>query len=167
MRSLVIALFDDPGKADSVQKKLLQAELENPVAPEEAVILEMTQNREVRINDATHPTVPATLGGGFVGILAGLMLFNPALALIGGIAGTGVGAILGALKEVGIDDAFMKDLSLNLKPGSSALLVRIRQDDAQHVVDTLDPYSRKILHAELAHDDETKLQTALREAQRA
>ena len=146
MRSLVvIALFSDPGKADSVQKELLKTELENPISPEEAVVLVMTSNREVRINDTTHPALPASLGGGFVGILAGLILFNPALAVIGGIAGTGIGAILGALKEVGIDDAFMEDLARNLRPGSSALLVRIRPDDAQRVVDMLDPYSQKIL----------------------
>lgn len=167
MHSLVIALFSDPGKADSVQKELLKTELENSISPEEAVVLVMTSNREVRINDTTHPALPASLGGGFVGILAGLMLFNPALALIGGITGTGIGAILGALKEVGIDDAFMEDLARNLKPGSSALLVRIRPDDAQRVVDMLDPYSQKILQVELAHDDETKLQAALREVQHA
>jgi uncharacterized membrane protein len=146
---------------------MLKTELENPISPEEVVILVMTPNGEVRINDTTHPTLPVLLGGGFVGILAGLMLFNPALAVIGGIAGSGIGAILGALKEVGIDDAFMEDLARSLKPGSSALLVRIRPDDAQRVVGMLDPYSQKILQAELAHNDETKLQAALREVQHA
>lgn len=56
MRSLVvIALFSDPGKADSVQKELLKTELENPISPEEAVVPVMTSNREVRINDTTPP----------------------------------------------------------------------------------------------------------------
>jgi uncharacterized membrane protein len=165
MHSLIVALFDNPHKAASVHQELLDAKLGIAIAPEEVVVLVVKPNGDVTINDTAHPTIPTALSGGFMGELAGLILFNPALALIGGIAGIGVGASMDALKEVGIDEAFMEDLATELTPGSSALFIRTGQEDRQSIVGMLEPAAQQVLQAALAHDDKTKLATALRETQ--
>jgi uncharacterized membrane protein len=165
MHSLIVALFDSPDKAASAHQELLDAQLETRIAPEEIAVLVVEPNGDVAVNDTAHPTIPTALSGGFVGVLVGLMLFNPALALIGGIAGIGAGATMGALKDVGIDETFMNDLAAKLKPGSSALFIRVRQEEGQPIVDMLAPLSQKVLQAVLAHGDKSKLTTALSETQ--
>jgi len=165
MSSLVIATFDEPNRADEMRKYLLEKNRENEVTSEEAVVVVVDEKHEVRINHTTHLTAPTALSGGFVGTLAGLMLLNPVTAVIGGITGTAVGAILGALKEAGIDEAFMEELAAELKPNSSALFVRTKRDDPKEVVDLLDPSGGKVLQTTLEHDDEARLKEALRSAE--
>lgn len=165
MSSLVIATFDDPQQAEKMRKYLLEKTREDVITPEEAVVVVVDEKHEVRINHTTHLTAPTALSGGFVGTLAGLMLINPVTALIGGITGTALGAILGALKEAGIDEAFMEDLAAELKPNSSALFVRTKRDDPKEVVDLLEPSAGKVLHTTLEHDDEARLKEALQSAE--
>ena len=57
----------------------------------------------VRLHHVSHMTMPTALTGGFVGLLGGLILFNPILAVMGLVGGSAFGAVLGTLKEVGID----------------------------------------------------------------
>jgi len=165
MSSLVIATFDDPQRAEKMRKYLLEKTSEDVIAPEEAVVVVVDEKHEVRINHTTYLTAPTALGGGFVGTLAGLMLINPVTAVIGGITGTAVGAILGTLKEAGIDEAFMEDLAAELKPNSSALFVRTKRDDPKEVIGLLEPSAGRVLQTTLEHDDEARLKEALRSAE--
>ena len=166
MDSLVIATFDGPQKAEDVRRQLLEETAEKLVAPEEAVVVQVGQNREVRLSHTTRLTAPTAISGGFVGILAGLLILNPALMIIGGITGTALGAILGALKEVGIDEDFIENLASEMKPGTSALIVRVRRSEPGGVAEWLKPFAKKVLQTSLAHDDIKRLETALREAEK-
>ena len=165
MSSLVIATFDDPNRAEEIRKYLLQKARKDEITPEEAVVVVVDERHEVRINHTTHLTAPTALSGGFVGTLAGLLLLNPVTALIGGITGTALGAILGALKEAGIDEAFMEDLAAEMKPNSSALFVRTKKDDPKEVVGLLEPAAGRVLQTTLEHDDEGRLKEALGKAE--
>ena len=120
-----------------------------------------TASGKVRMHHSTHFTVPGALGGGFMGMMAGLMLLNPVLAAIGGITGTALGAVTGALKELGIDEAFMKELASHLKPGSSALFILAKEGQPEKIYEEVKKFGGKILQTKLAHEDETKLEAAL------
>ena len=166
MPSLVIATFNHADKAENVYLDLLEKYPKERSAPKDAVIAVVDPDKQVHLHPVNRPTVPTALGGGFVGALAGLMLFNPALALVGGIAGGGAGAVWGALKEVGIDESFMEGLAAELKPESSALFIRAREDLAGTIVDLLKPQADRTLEAPLAHEDEDRLQAVLQVARR-
>jgi uncharacterized membrane protein len=166
MQSVVIATFDGTDKAENVYLSLLESYPSERGAPKEAVIAVVDPDRQVHLTPVNRPAVPTAIGGGFVGALAGLMLFNPVLAVVGGIAGGGAGAIWGALKEVGIDEPFMERLTAQLKPESSALFVRVREDQAAKIVDLLQPQADRTLQTVLAHDDEERLRTVLQVSQR-
>ena len=49
-------------------------------------------------------------------------------------SGRCVGALGGALSDYGINDAFMKELAANIKPGNAALFVLIRHMTADKVL---------------------------------
>ena len=78
----------------------------------------------VAVKDELHRAVNlktyGAMSGGFWGALIGLIFLNP---LLGVAMGATAGAVSGALKDVGINDGFMKELAGGLAPGSSALFV--------------------------------------------
>jgi uncharacterized membrane protein len=93
-----------------------------------------------------------------------MIFLNP---LFGMAVGAAAGAISGALRDVGIDDNFMKELGNTLKPGSAALCVMIRQMAADKVVDEIKQYGGTLIKTNLCHENETKLREALAAAQQS
>jgi uncharacterized membrane protein len=164
MSTLIAVAFKDRHKAEEVRLDLLKKQREDLVDLEEAVVLVRDQKNEVHLHHSTHFTVPAAVGAGFLGSLIGLMILNPVIALIGGITGTGVGAAMGALKEIGIEEDFMKDLAGDLKPGSSALFVVARKVSPDTIAEALKDTEGRILQTSLSHEDDKKLKAALNEA---
>ena len=106
------------------------------------------------------------MSGGFVGTLVGLIILNPVVALIGGITGTALGAVLGTLKEIGIEESFMKDLAEEMRVDSSSLFIVTRRGDPQKIMAALKPYKGKILCNALVHQDESKLKVACQLSQK-
>ena len=103
-------------------------------------------------------------GGGFWGMLIGLLFLNP---LLGAALGAGAGAVSGALTDLGINDKFMKELAAGMQPGTSVLFLLIRKATPDKVVPEIQKYGGKILQTSLSHEDETRLQTALSNAQKS
>jgi len=161
MSTLIALAFNDPYHAEELRLELLKKHGSDLGDLEEAVVLVHDWKNKIRLHHATHLTLPAALSGGFLGTLVGLMVFNPILALIGGVTGTGLGAAIGAVKEAGIKEDFMKELGHDLKPGSSALFILARKAAPEKIVEVLKDSGGKVLQTSLSHDDETKLQAAL------
>ena len=161
MSDLIAVAFDNEFKAERVRLDLLQMQHEHLVDLEEAAVVVHKKDGKVKLLHVTHFAFPFALGGGFVGCLAGLIVINPALALFGLVAGTGLGAAIGSLKEVGIEEKFMKDLASHLKPGTSALFIVAKKAKPEAILAELKRYSGKVLQTSLKHDDEDKLRAAL------
>ena len=161
MSDLIAVAFDGEFKAEQVRLDLLQMQHKHLVDLEEAAVVVHKKDGRVKLHHVTHFTIPLALGGGFVGSLVGLILINPALALFGLMAGTGLGAVIGSLKEVGIEEKFMKDLASHLKPGTSALFIVAKKAKPEAILGELEKFSGKVLQTSLKHDDEEKLRAAL------
>ncbi len=161
MNDLIAVAFDDEFKAEQVRLDLLKMQHEHLVDLEEAVVVVHKKDGNVKLHHVTHFSVPLALGGGFVGSLVGLILINPVLALFGLVGGTGLGAVIGSLKEVGIEEKFMKDLGSHLKAGTSALFIVAKKAKPGAILQELKKFSGKVLQTSLKHDDEDKLRAAL------
>jgi uncharacterized membrane protein len=161
MSDLIVAAFDDEFKAERVRLDLLQMQHDHLVDLEEAAVVLHKKDGKVKLHHVTHFTAPLALGGGFVGTLAGLIMLNPAVALLGLVAGTGMGAVIGSLKEIGIDEKFMKDIGAHLKPGTSALFIVAQKAKPEAILKELKKFGGKVLQTSLKHDDEAKLRAAL------
>jgi len=161
MSNLIAVAFDDEFKAEQVRLDLLQMQHEHLMDLEEAAVVIHKKDGQVKLHHVSHFTVPLAVGGGFVGSLVGLIIINPVLALFGLVAGTGLGAAIGALKEIGIDEKFMKDLGSHLKPGTSALFIVSKKAKPEAILKELGTFGGKVLQTSLKHDDEAKLRTAL------
>ena len=65
---------------------------------------------------------------------------------------------------MGIDDKFLKQLAVNVKPGTSVLLVLVRHVTVDKVLEQLKGTRGEILKTSLTHEDEAKFQAALSSA---
>ncbi|MHC1713712.1 MAG: DUF1269 domain-containing protein [Solidesulfovibrio sp.] len=164
MSDLIVVGYNDVFKAEEVRLKLLKMQKEYLVDLEDAVVAVKKDDGKVKLNQMYHLAASGAIGGGFWGMLIGLMFLNP---LLGAVVGAGAGATAGALSDVGIDDDFMKKLAETLTPGSSVLFVLIRKMTADKVLDELKGTGGKILQTSLSHEDEGKLQVALDAAKAA
>jgi uncharacterized membrane protein len=96
----------------------------------------------------------AAAGGG-IGLLAGWLLGGP-------IGGAAVGAIIGALKDRGIDDGFIHDVSNSLRPDSSALFLLVKEGgDAAKIREELRPFKATVIHTTLDPEVEKQLRDTL------
>jgi uncharacterized membrane protein len=158
MSDLIVVGYDDMFKAEEVRLKLLKMQKEYLVDLEDAVVAVKKEDGKVKLNQMYHLAASGAVGGGFWGMLIGLIFLNP---ILGAVVGAGAGAAAGALSDVGIDDDFMKKLADQLQPGTSVLFVLIRKMTADKVLDELSGTGGKVLQTSLSHEDETKLQIAL------
>jgi len=159
MSTLVVIEYDDQLKAEEVRLSLMKMQKDYLIDLEDAVVAVKDQNGKMRLHQAVNLTAAGAVSGGFWGSLIGLIFLNPLLGLAMGAA---AGAVSGALTDVGIDDKFMKELAETMKPGSSTLFVLVRKATPDKVLDELKGTGGKVLRTSLSHEDEAKLQAALR-----
>jgi len=96
------------------------------------------------------------LGGAFWGFLFGLIFLVPFL-------GAGAGALLGSLRDVGISDAFIKDVREKITPGTSALFVLTSNAVLDRVAAEFRGSTGEIIHTNLSQEEEAKLHAAFDE----
>jgi uncharacterized membrane protein len=158
MSTLVVIEYDDLFKAEEVRLSLMKLKKDYLIDLEDAVVAVKDQKGKVRLHQAVNLTAVGALSGGFWGMLIGMIFLNP---LLGMAMGATAGAVSGALRDVGINDNFMKELAANMKPGSSTLFVLVRKATPDKVLDEIKGTGGKILQTSLSHEDEAKLQAAL------
>ena len=161
MSTLVVIEYDDQYKAEEMRLKLRKMQKEYLIDLEDAVVAVKDDKGKIKLHQAINLTAAGAVSGGFWGSLIGLIFLNP---LLGMAMGAAAGAVSGALRDVGIDDRFMKDLADGLPAKSSALFVLVRMSTPDRVLEEVKGMGGKILKTSLTHEDETKLQTALNAA---
>jgi uncharacterized membrane protein len=160
MSELIVIGYDDVHKAEEVRLTLLKLQKEYLIDLEDAVIAVKKPDGKVKLHQMWDPTGYGAVSGSFWGLLIGALFLNP---ILGGAIGAASGAISGALTDVGISDAFMKELAATLTPGSSALFILLRKVTTDKVLEHLSGTGGKVLKTSLTHDSENKLQAALDE----
>lgn len=158
MSELIVIGYDDQFKAEEVRLALLRLQRDYLIDLEDAVVAVKKADGAVKLLQATNLAAVGATGGGFWGLLIGLLFLNP---LLGVTIGAASGAAAGAISDIGINDQFMKDLGQTLKPGASALFVLVRKITPDKVLEELKGMGGHIIKTSLSHDDEEKLQQAL------
>jgi len=164
MSDLVVVGYDDQNQADEVRLRLLKMQRDYLVDLADAVVAVRKPDGKVELHQIHNLTAAGAVSGGMWGALIGLLFMSP---LLGFAIGAASGAVGGALTDVGINDAFMKELAGTLKPGSSALFVLVRKMTPDKVLAELQGSGGKVLKTSLSHEDETRLQAALDAAKKA
>jgi uncharacterized membrane protein len=127
---------------------------------EDVVVVTKDDAGKVKLHQAVSLTAMGAVGGGFWGMLIGMLFLNP---LLGAAVGAGAGALSGKLSDIGVNDDFMKELAANFKPGCSAIFILVRKATPDKVLDALKPFhgKGKVLQTSLNKDEETELRKVI------
>ena len=160
MSNLVAVVFGDETTAFEMRAALAKMQKELLIEMEDAVVVTKSTDGKTQLHQAVNLTAIGAVGGGFWGMLIGLLFLNPLISTAVGVA---YGAIVAKLSDIGISDRMMKELAESFKPGSSALFVLVRWATADKVLEGLKPFvgKGKIFQTSLSKDDEAALRRAL------
>jgi uncharacterized membrane protein len=160
MSNLVAIVFNDETTAFEMRAALAKMQKEYLIEIEDAVVVTRDQKGKTRLHQAVSLTSAGAVGGGFWGMLIGLIFLNP---LLGAAVGAGAGALSGRLSDIGLDDKMMKDIGQSFTPGTSGLFVLVRRATVDKVLQGLKEFAGKgrVFQTSLSKDDETALRDAL------
>ena len=160
MSDLIVVAFNDEASAFAMRAELVKLQKEYLLEMEDVVVVTRSTDNKVDLHQASNLTALGAVGGGFWGMLIGLMFLNP---LLGALMGAGAGALSGSVSDVGINDDFMRDLGKTLTPGSAAVFLLVRKFTTDKVVARLSDFRAKgrVLQTSLTKDDEASLRAAL------
>lgn len=161
MSDLVVIGFDDEHAAFDMRAQLAKLQKEYLIDMEDVVVVTKDDKGKVKLHQAVNLTAAGAVGGGFWGMLIGMIFLNP---LLGAAVGAGAGALSGKLSDVGIDDKFMQELAETFTPESSALFVLVRKVTPDKVLDQLKGFKGRILKTSLTADKEEALRAVLEQS---
>ncbi len=158
MSTLIVIVYPSEAKAEEVRSTLIELQKEYLIKLSDAVIATKSENGKIKLNQLLNTTAAGAVSGSFWGLLVGVLFLNP---LLGMAVGATSGALGGALTDVGVNDAFMKDLSSSLTPGSAALFVLIEDMTAEKVLKRIEGFGGVVLKTSLDESKEQVLRDAL------
>jgi uncharacterized membrane protein len=163
MSTLVAVVFDDLTTAFEMRTALFKMQKEHLIDLEDSVVVVRNEKGKTKLDQATNLTSAGAIGGGFWGMLIGLIFLNP---LLGAALGATAGALSAKFTDIGLSNQMMKDIASSFKPGSSALFVLVRRATPDKVLAGLKEFSGrgKVFQTSLNKDDEATLREALEAA---
>ena len=157
MSDLLVISYPSEAQAEEVRSRLLGMQKEYLIELGDAVVAVKRPDGQVKLNQLFSPVTAGAASGALWGTLIGLVVLMP---LVGAALGAASGALGGKLTDVGINDAFMRDVAKSLDSGQAALFLLIRKMTTDKVLAELHGTGGTIMRSSF---DETKEQT-LREA---
>ncbi len=160
MSTLVAVVFNDETTAFEMRAALIKMQKQYLLELEDAVVVTRDLQGKTKLDQAMSLTTAGAVGGGFWGMLIGMLFLNP---LLGAAIGAGAGALSAKFTDIGLDNQMMKDMGSSLKPGSSALFVLLRKVSSDKVLEGLKSFASKgkVFQTSLNKDDEKALREAL------
>ena len=156
MSNLIVIGFNNEADAFAMRAALIKLQSQYLIEMEDAVVVTRDTNGQPQLHQAVNLTSAGAVSGAFWGSLIGLLFLNP---LMGAALGAGAGGLSGKLADIGINDAFMKELGATLTPGTSALFVLVRKSTPDKVLEGLKPFAGKgrVLQTSLTKVEEDEL----------
>jgi uncharacterized membrane protein len=161
--TLSVWKFNDTSSAERSVQVLQQLQSQELIKVLDAATVVWEEGKKKpKTRQLNNLTGAGALGGAFWGLLFGMLFFVPLLGLAVGAA---TGALTGSLSDVGIDDAFIKSVRDQVKPGTSALFVMTSgavQDKVLAAVKDAGLHA-ELVHTNLSDEQESKLREAFSE----
>lgn len=154
MSDLIVLAFDNPDGAFQLRDKLISLQKQHIVTLEDAAVVIRKDDGKVKVKQVASLTGAGALGGAFWGMLIGLLFWMPWLGLA---IGAVTGALAGKFSDIGVDDAFIKEVGSTIEPGHSALFLLVREATTDKLMDQIKDFDAKVVQTSLSTDDENKL----------
>jgi uncharacterized membrane protein len=160
MSQLVVLTFDDADEAGKVREAIHRGEKHGQISLDDSAVVVRDEKGKVHVkNQVDRGVKVGAVAGGLLGLLLAGIFFPVAGILVGVLGGMGVGS----LADLGIQKSFVKDVTNELQPGTSAIFLIFRSADPNAVVAALKPYKGKVIQTSLDPEDEETLNRVLKE----
>lgn len=161
MSNITVLMFETVDGAETMLTNVYDWEKAGLITVEDAVVvIRPPGNSNFEIKQTRKQSGKYALGGGGIGLLAGMLLGGP----IGGLAvGAAIGGITGAMKDYGIDDEFVRQISEGLRPSTSALFLMTSDGKGEELMAELRPHKATVVSTTLEPDQEARLRKALKD----
>ena len=160
MSDLIIVAFPDEATAFAAGKALVALQKEFLIEMEDVVVVTRGEDGRVSLHQSVNLTTGGAMGGGMWGALIGMLFLNP---IVGTALGAGAGALAGKFTDIGIEDAFLRNVGQSLDKGGAAVGLLVRQLTVDKVLERLEPFREKgrVMQTSLSNEAEAKLKTFL------
>jgi uncharacterized membrane protein len=156
-KRLIVLAFKDEGGADNALKVVEKLQHQQLISIDDAAIAIHPLEGKIKVHQ-TSMVGAGALGGAFWGMLFGLIFFVP---FVGLAVGAATGALMGKASDIGVDKQFVKEVSKEIKPGTSALFLSVEHAQADKAIAALQPLNAKVIHTSLSMKEEKELKKAL------
>jgi uncharacterized membrane protein len=158
MSHLLVITFDDPEEAAQVRKTLSSEENRGLLSLEDSAVVAVDPQGKVHVkNEVDRGVAIGAIGGGALGLLIGGLFFPLAGLLIGALGG----ALVGKSLDLGIDKQFVKEVTDDMQPGTSAIFLVIREADADAALAALKPYKGTVRYTSYPSEVEEEVRNIL------
>ncbi|MER6115819.1 DUF1269 domain-containing protein [Streptomyces sp. NPDC001743] len=155
MATLTVWKFDAPESAQQVERELLDLQKQELIKVVDAATVSWpAEARKPRTKQLTDLTGAGALAGSFWGLLFGLIFLMP---LLGAAVGAAAGALGGKLADVGIDDDFIKAVTSEVTPGTSALFLLSEGEVVDRVKEAIPKEHAELIRSNLDREQEAAL----------
>jgi uncharacterized membrane protein len=157
MSDLIVIAFDNETDGPEALAALRDVGRETELRVDDSAVIVKNAEGKLHVSQQTDSATKAgAVGGGVLGLLIFMMF--PVAGIAIGAAG---GALVGHLLDRHVDKDFVKEVSENLAPGTSALFVLIKEGDPRALVAALGRYHGKVLQTTLDPELQSSLETEL------
>lgn len=158
MSNLVVITFDDMEEAERVLKTMRSVQQEGLVSLDDSAVVVRDEEGKYHVkNEVDRGVKIGALGGGAIGLMIGGLLFPVAGILVGVLGGAAVGALAG----VGIDKDFVKEVEGAMEPGTSAIVLVVREANANVALAALKPYKGTVYSTTFPPETEAEIRRLL------
>lgn len=159
MSNLVVITFDNAEEAGQVRETLRSAEHAEYLKLDDSAVVVKDEEGKVHVkNEMDRGVKIGAIGGGLVGLLIAGVFF-PIGGLVLGALG---GALVGKSVDLGVDQKFVKEVSEDLQPGTSAIFFIVREANPDVALAALKPYRGTVRHTTLPPEAEDELRRILK-----
>ena len=158
MATLTAWKFSTPYGAEAALEKLQGLQAQQLIQVQDAAVVSWEEGRKKpKTRELNSTKGIGALGGGFWGLLFGLIFFVPILGLAIGAAS---GALLGSMRDAGISDAFIDTVRQKVTPGTSALFLLSSDAVIDRVKAEFPASDAELMSTNLSAEQEQKLREA-------
>jgi len=158
MSHLIVVTFDNAEEAGKVRQTLRSAEQADFISLDDSAVIVKDEEGKIHVkNEMDRGVKIGAIGGGLLGLLLGSIFFPLAGLLVGALAG----GLIGKMADTGVDQKFVKEVSEDLQPGTSALFFIVREATPDAALAGLRPYKGTVRHTSFPPETEAELRRIL------
>lgn len=159
MSELIIIGYEDEAAAQQAYDKVQELQRDYVVSLNGLALVRVDQDGRTKVETPTRLVGVSAASGALWGALFGVLFLMPG---VGMLLGGALGALMGQLNKVGINDGFKRRVQGLMHPNSAAVVLMASKITEDKFRAALAPFGGTVLQTSLSEEDEHELAEELK-----